>query len=119
MAKSLEVLANPTTRENLLRAEEVAWLHDFWKCTDEHVEYEASDHSENHDAEAYRTKYLHLLGESQITLLGEGPISLQTFIKDYILRTLHPDYIGQTSELKLSRTLRKCHGVAHTEKESV
>src|SRR5207248_3303015 len=71
---NLTVLAHDPNHENLLRAEAEAWLHDFWKCTDEHVEYEASEHHNNHDAEAYRTKYLSLLGESQITLLGEGPI---------------------------------------------
>src|SRR6266700_2400555 len=104
MTSSLKALAEPENHDNLLLAEAAAWLHDFWKCTAEHIEYEASDRTAN--STAYRTKYLDRLGPHQITLLGEGPVPLQTLIKDYILKTLDKDYIGETNELWLSRTLK-------------
>lgn len=112
MNNSLAALAYPKNHDNLLLAEAAAWLHDFWKCTDEHIEQKASDRTVKSDD--YRTKHLALLEPHQITLLGEPPVSLRTLIGEY------DQYkIDDINKPWLLRTLRRCHNVAHTEKETV
>lgn len=114
MAKSLEVLAQ--YRDALLVAEVAAWLHDFWKCTDEHVEYAASDRSAGL-TDTYRTKYLSLLGSQKIALPGEPSILLRTLVEEYM--KIKDSEIVDLSKPWLARVLKLCHNVAHTEKETV
>jgi len=139
MANSLEVLAE--YRDALLLVEKAAWLHDFWKCTDEHVEHEASDRrrGQSHRGEtagtdehveheasdrgeeitdaSYRTRYLNLLDSHEIKLPGEPSIFLRTLIEEYM--EIRNEEIVDRSKPWLARVLKLCHNIAHTEKEDV
>ncbi|MCW5850778.1 MAG: CRISPR-associated protein Csx11, partial [Anaerolineae bacterium] len=108
MPNDLTILAQH--RDALLLAEVAAWLHDMGKCTDEQIISAASDKPEGF---SYKLKeaYLHLVDPSaQLSLLGEV-VLLQDLIRE-----ARPGMRDNTKPW-LVRTLGRCHGAAHVEKE--
>src|SRR6266704_1936147 len=106
MNEDLTVLAKPENHDNLLLAEAAAWLHDFLKCTDEHINRQALEEQTTQHSTPYRRKYLQLVGSHQVRLLTDSA-SFEGLINK------------SRRESWLVRTLVHCHNVAHTEKEEV
>ena len=101
--KSLKNLAD--LKDELLKAEIAAWLHDCKKCTDEHVLSNARGGS-GEGSSSKANAFLALLPLWKISLLEEE-MTLQELIER-----------RETSKWLVS-ALEECHRAAHTEKELV
>src|SRR5437588_7276566 len=94
MSENLTALAKSKDHENhknLLLAEAAAWLHDFWKCTDEHIEQKAlkpqtnsnetgEDPAPTDDSDSYKKNYFSWIGSHRVILL-EDSASFEELIK--------------------------------------
>lgn len=111
MTNSLKVLAD--NRKDLLLAEVAAWLHDYEKCTDEHLRG-TTKNAPLLEVGRDPNQYLSLLGTHPIRLLGEEE---KVTISELIIeKSSSPDFMVDASKKWLIRALGFCHSVAHTEK---
>lgn len=98
-------------RDALLLAEVAAWLHDMGKCADEHIINQASDKPIGYKYD-YKTAHFHFLASApRLNLLSES-IPLRELVEK-----ARPKIADDPSHLWLLRTLGRCHGAAHVEKE--
>lgn len=109
MSNSLKVLAD--NRDALSLAEVIAWLHDYEKCTDEHLRG-TTNNAPPLETDRDPTQYLSLIGMHTIHLLEEE-VTLTELIKE---RSSSLDFMADTSRKWLIRALGFCHSAAHTEK---
>lgn len=104
-------------RDALLLAEVAAWLHDMGKCSDEMIEWQASNKPQQtifQGRNDYKTHFLHLLGSKancRIVLNGEN-----VKLKDLIEKGM-PRAIKNSNGSWIIRFLGRCHAAAHIEKE--
>lgn len=110
MNPDLKVLAEK--KSDLLLAEIGAWLHDYRKCSDEHIADQAIPKSKN--AQALQRNFIdNLLPQPQVCIsLFQKPISLNDLIKNG-----GRGDITDTSQDWIIRAMRRCHKAAHIEKE--
>lgn len=108
---NLEVLAK--NRDALLLAEVAAWLHDWKKCTDEHVV--ENSRGEKPDILIKPDDLLSLIPQWQLTFLGDS-IEVQKLIRKEEDDSLEEE---RKANHWLVRALIACHSAAHTEKELV
>jgi CRISPR-associated Csx11 family protein len=111
---SLEDLA--AVRDELLKAEVAAWLHDMKKCSEKHIMRQmeppqniVSQNSNPIDA----SKALDQIKSFDVNLLGES----MRF--DDLFEEGRPRNITDQNRKWLARVLGRCHSAAHTEKEEV
>src|SRR5579875_1346305 len=109
MSKSLQALVE--NRTALLLAEMSAWLHDYEKCTDEHLKGTTKNAPPSASA-SDPAQYLSLLGTHTFQLLGEQ-VTITELISQ---RRSSFQFITDTSQKWLIRSLGFCHSAAHTEK---
>jgi CRISPR-associated Csx11 family protein len=109
MSKSLQALVE--NRAALLLAEASAWLHDYEKCTDEHLKGTTKNAPQSASASG-PAQYLSLLGTHTFQLLGEQ-VTITELISQ---RRSSSQFITDTSQKWLIRSLGFCHSAAHTEK---
>ncbi|KUK80940.1 MAG: Uncharacterized protein XD94_0680, partial [Mesotoga prima] len=114
MTKSLKILKD--NRDNLLKVELAGWLHDMFKCSDEHIDKESMDHSiprPNVGKDFYFSQFRD--NDEFINLLSSlnESVSLTTLIQNGI-----PKNSTNENYPILVRYLGRCHGSAHIEKEA-
>ncbi len=110
MNPDLKVLAEK--KSDLLLAEIGAWLHDYRKCSDEHIADQAISKPKN--AQTLQRNFIdNLLPQPQVCIsLFQKPISLNDLIKNG-----GRGDITDTSQDWIIRAMRRCHKAAHIEKE--
>ncbi len=102
MSYDLQVLAKPEIRDALFLAEVAAWLHDWEKCTDEHVNNQARPGT---FASKKRVQFAALgVGGHTVNLLGEALAFDQLTNR-------------QNGSSLLVEYLNRCHRAPHIEKE--
>lgn len=114
MTKSLKILKD--NRDNLLKIELAGWLHDMFKCSDEHIDKESMDHSiprPNVGKDFYFSQFRD--NDEFINLLSSlnESVSLTTLIQNGI-----PKNSTNENYPILVRYLGRSHGAAHIEKEA-
>src|SRR6266478_2767074 len=102
MSNSLKVLTD--NQDALSLAEVIAWLHDYEKCTDEHLRG-TTNNAPPLEKDRDPTQYLSPIGMHTIHLLEEE-VTLTELIKE---RSSSLDFMVDTSRKWLIRALGFCH----------
>lgn len=102
----LQILAD--NRDALLLAEAIGWLHDYRKCSDEHLKTQAANLS-NQQAmprNTLATNHPHLTGVNLQLPVQSAPRAITDLLND---NTWNNDFLGQL--------LSRCHNTAHFDKQ--
>ncbi len=112
MTKSLKILKD--NRDNLLKIELAGWLHDMYKCSDEHVDMQSVEPALSMNVG--KAFYFGLMNDFDISFKG----SLKESVR--VTELIEKGRPGKTTmeDKNLSllvKYLGRCHGAAHIEKE--
>lgn len=112
MTKSLKILKD--NRDNLLKIELAGWLHDMYKCSDEHVDKQSVEPVLSMNVG--KAFYFGLMNDFDISFKG----SLKESVR--VTELIEKGRPGKTTmeDKNLSllvKYLGRCHGAAHIEKE--